>query len=264
MVQMGIYLYSVVFSNKEFNIDKHGIDNENLLYAIDSEDLRAVVSPVSMEEYNEESLAIKINDIEWLKEKAILHSDLVNLIFHSVDSIIPIKFGTIFHNKENIINFLEENRHSLVENLIRLNGTVEWSIKVYCDLERFINTSMLEEKKELLSRISNTSKGAAYFIQKKISGQMETMAKSKVLSVTDQLFNLLMSESTGGKLNKLLSREATGQKFDMYMNAVFLIKKADIGLFLSTVDKYRKENIDNGILIEQSGPWAPYNFCFLD
>lgn len=259
-----IYMYGVINRDNSFGLRISGIDTSSGLYTVGYEDIYAVVSNVPFDEYNEESFSRNVEDMQWLKNKAILHSDITNRIFDCIGSIVPVKFGTIFLDKENVRNFLMENYKSLNENLDKMKQKEEWGLKVYCDIKKFIDAGMEDEKKAIHEQTSMMSKGTRYFALKKLEKSLEDKAVDKIFKLSQKLFDDISIICCEGKLNKLLSKEVTGIPLDMYMNAVFLVKKDDLEFFKQTIENYGMEYDRTGIYIDQNGPWPPYNFCRLE
>ena len=261
MEECAIYLYSIVPYDYIIPLDILGMDNINNLYYIEHEDIKAIVSKVPLEDFSEEAFAQNVENMEWLKQKAILHSNIINQLFSKASSFIPVKFGTIYLCEESAYIFLRDNYQIMKEALQKVKEKEEWGIKLYCDLNKFIETEMVNEKKSVLEQTSNISKGAQYFLQKKLSGTIENMAKSKVFTISQKIFDEFSASYFEGKLNKILSKEATGRSLDMYMNSVFLIHKDNVVKFKQTAENYKNDYRSIGINIELIGPWPPYNFC---
>lgn len=260
MEKHAIYLYGITSLDRIIDLNIPGIAQESNLYCIEYQDIKAVVSNVPLEEYDQDAFAQNVEDIEWLKEKAVLHSNIVNGLFNASRTLIPLSFGTIFLSKENVNHFLMENYHTLKQNLDKINEKEEWGVKLFCDINKFIETNMDDEKKLILEQTSDMSTGARYFLQKKLTTNIEDMAKNKVIALSQKLFNELSTKSCERKLNKLLSREATGVPHDMYMNSVFLLNINNLESFEKTIENYKKEYEKTGIHIIHTGPWPPYNF----
>lgn len=261
MSECEIYLYGIVPFDTIYELNLEGIDDVNTLYYIQYEGLKAIVSNVAVEEYNEETFARNVEDMNWLKQKAVLHSNIINELFNNLGNIIPVKFGSIFITEQSLHNFLSENYEQLNHNIGYTEGKEEWGIKLYGDINKFIDNNMEDEKKEILQQVATVSKGAGYFIQKKLLSTIEEKAKDKIIALSQKMFNELSAQSVESKLNKLLSKEATGIPVAMYLNSVFLIDKNSLDLFKKLVGYYKKEYKNIGLYIEETGPWPAYNFC---
>lgn len=257
----GIYLYGVI-DNPDYKISVKGIDNVNDINAITYHDIAAVVSSVPLSEFGEGALIAKSEDIEWLKKYSQIHMDIIqNITGHG--TFIPFKFCTIFFNEDNIINFLMSNYDLLKSELLRLKGKEEWSLKVYCDLKLFINNQMEEEKKKIEEATSKKSKGTAYFMKKKLEANIEDIAKNKIYSYMDDIYDRVSKESEDGLKNKLLAREITGKKEPMFLNASYLVSKNNTDNFIKKIEKLKEEYYEKNILIEYSGPWPIFSFAKL-
>ncbi len=260
MDECAIYLYGVAPSELVNDLNILGIDSTNKLYTIIYSDLKAIVSNVSLEEYNEEEFAKNIEDMNWLKEKAFLHSNITNELFNTIGNIIPVKFGSIFILYENLHKFLNENYQNLKVNIDCAKGKEEWGIKLYGDMNQFIKANMSDERNQIEEQAATVSKGAAYFIKKKLSSTIEEKAKDKIIALSQKIFNEISTKSIESKLNKLLSKNATGMAYEMYLNSVYLINKDDVDSFNNVVENCKKEYGNNGFYIEETGPWPIYNF----
>lgn len=264
MDKYAIYLYGVTYHDSVNELDMLGIDNNNKLYSVEYNDLKAIVSNVLYEEFNEESFAKNVEDMNWLKENAVLHSNIVNELFNTLNGIVPVKFGSIFVTEEGLCNFLIENYQYLIKNIEISKGKEEWGIKIYSDINKFITTNMKDEKQEVSEQASEISTGAGYFLKKKLFGMIEQKAKDKIIMLSQKIFDEISVRSVESKLNKLLSKEATGVSFEMYLNSVFLINKDKVDLFKSMIEEYKHDYKNIGLYIEESGPWPTYNFMSID
>ena len=47
----------------------------------------------------------------------------------------------------------------------------------------------------------------------------------------------------------------------MILNAVFLVKENNVNTFMNTVNRIRRKYEKNGLFVDCTGPWPPYNFC---
>ena len=114
---------------------------------------------------------------------------------------------------------------------------------------------------ELDRKASRTTPGNAYFIRKKRENLLlrETLCLQNNLS--DEIYRQIAPQCVDAKRNKSLSKEATGKKEKMTLNAAFLLEQTGAGFFKQKIDNMAAFYEPQGILIEISGPWPPYNFC---
>ncbi len=135
----GLYLYCIRTKTKN-KFSAEGIDGGEI-FATSYQDLEAIVSEVSLEEFGSEEIQRKAQeDLKWIKEKAQLHEQAVEEAMKNGDeilSIIPMKFGTIFKTKEKLAETLKKYYSKFKKTLENLVGKQEWAVKVYLNRKVF-------------------------------------------------------------------------------------------------------------------------------
>ena len=140
----GICLYCIRKKvNTEF--DAKGVYDEGKTFVLPYKNLEAVVSEVPLDEFDFEQIRQKAQeDLNWIKEKAQLHEAVIEEAMQvngKFLAVIPMRFGTIFKNKEKIQQNIETH-YTKFENLLTdLQGKQEWSVKVYLE-----NSEALEQE----------------------------------------------------------------------------------------------------------------------
>src|SRR4029079_19545628 len=97
---------------------------------IASNKLAAIVSQVLLSEYSEEGLAGKLTDASWTAIRAMRHEHVVEF-FAKRTSVVPLRFGTIYLNKDRVEQMLTAQELHLKTILGRLEGSEEWGVNVY-------------------------------------------------------------------------------------------------------------------------------------
>jgi hypothetical protein len=249
-----IYCYGVV--EKEIELDLKGFESENI-YLIPFKDIIAVVSDVSEANFSQEQIDKNIKNMKWLAEYGQIHESVVDLVMQKT-TIIPMKFCTIFDDKENVESMLEERYADFKFNLKNLKDKAEIGIKVYFDAEP-LKQKILEESaeiKELEKAAEKKSKGAAYFDKQKIDMLIKDKLQQKLAGNRTEIFNKIKALAEDSKENELLNKKLT--KKDMMLNAVFLINKNGLDQFKNNVEKIKSESKD--FELEVYGPFPCYNF----
>jgi len=100
----GLYLYGIRESlDRPFPLAAKGIDGKQEVFTIACQGLEAVVSKVSLEEFDSRTIQIKAQeDLNWIKEKAFAHERVVEEAMRKKDkilSLIPMSFGIIFKER---------------------------------------------------------------------------------------------------------------------------------------------------------------------
>lgn len=254
-----IYLYCV--SRKEPNLKGPDLDN---IYTICHQGLYAVTSKVSEDEFSEVNLKKNLANLEWIKEKASMHEEMIEGVMKDA-CVIPFKFGTIFNTEDNLKTMLDEHAQDFKANLESLAGKEEWGVKIYCDIER-LKGSIIKEEVEVLKldkEINSASSGKAYFLKKKKEELIKDAINKRINQYGQQSFETLKALSLSAKINKLLPKEVTEREDEMILNSAFLVDKSKVAEFIRVADGLKPKYTDKGLNFDCTGPWPPYNFCNL-
>lgn len=260
----GFYLYCIrAKTNHKFSAE--GIDGGET-FAIPYQDLEAIVSEVSLEEFGSEEIQKRAQeDLKWIKEKAQLHERVVEQAMkegNKILSIIPMKFGTIFKSKEKLENTLKKYYSKFKKTLKNLTGKQEWGVKIYLDQKAFekevkkISPVIQEKEKE----IASLPEGMAYFLEKQIEEAVSKEADKALGKYIEDFFESAKKYAEAGIKGKILERELTGKSLPMVLNAIFLISEKSLKDFIKEINNLNKEFKNKGFTFEYSGPWPAYNF----
>ncbi|NQU50971.1 MAG: GvpL/GvpF family gas vesicle protein, partial [Bacteroidetes bacterium] len=175
---------------------------------------------------------------------------------------IPFKFGTIYNTKTSLKKFIMDYSASLTENFHNIKGKEEWSVKIYCN-RKVLNKQideLSEDAAELEKQIMASSPGKAYILSRKKTDMVENEMDRLCNNYGQEYYNKFESLSELTSRNNLLPKEITGKDHSMILNATFLVSKTKASEFVLTVDSLTKESINNGFIIEATGPWPPFSF----
>ena len=126
-----VYLYCF-FKGPAAFLPQAGIDEKHDTFLISHKDICALVSSVSADEYSEDILNERLQDLKWLPPKVKHHQDMIDyaMDFHPV---IPVRFGTIYENAERVLQILSNGYQELCSCLDFVSDKAEWGIKVYAE-----------------------------------------------------------------------------------------------------------------------------------
>ena len=252
-----IYVYCLTKSHPELSgkIEIKGLEWLNL------HDFFVTVKYVSESEFSEENFKKNLSDIQWTELNARDHIRVISMIMEQ-STVIPFKFGTIYHTKASLKTFIIDYADLLIENFHHIEGKEEWSVKIYCDRKTLCEQidELSEEAAALEKQIMESSPGKAFLLGRKKTGlienEMDRICKNYGQEYYDEFKNI--SELTS--LNNLLPKEFTGREDTMILNATFFVSKNKVADFISTVETLRKKEGNSGFIIEATGPWPPFSF----
>lgn len=253
----GLYLYGVCPSVKTKKLpDK--------IFHIPYQDIEAIVSEVSLKEFGSEEVQRRAaEDLEWIKDKALMHEKAIETAMNNSDGlIIPMKFGTIFKDRESLMGSLKKNYLKFKNLLKSLRGKEERSVKIYLKsqlLESEIkkNSTAIQKK---LKEIKSLPAGRQYFLEEEINEMIKRETKGSVNSYIPIFLKRLKQLAEELKENKILGKELTQRNDPMIFNGAFLVKKEKVDKFRGEIQKLQAEYEKIGFTFESSGPWPPYNF----
>ena len=253
-----IYLYCII--DKTPNLQEMDKLSENI-FSINSNGLYAVAKYVPEAEFSKENLEKNLADMNWFEPQVREHIRIISKIMKS-STVIPFKFGTIYNNEKNIKKMIDDYSKDFKENLNYLKNKEEWSVKIYCDLDRFNKRIIKDNNKidQLDNEIRESSPGKAYILKKKRKDLISKERERKLNEYGQDCFNDLKKVSYNTKINNLLPREVTEKQNDMILNTAYLITKDKVKSFIDIIEKLKNMYTDYGLEFDYSGPWPSYNF----
>lgn len=257
-----MYLYCFFRGTASFAPQK-GIDRVSDTLVLSYKELCAMVSPVPAGEYNEESLNQRLQDLEWLTPKVKRHQEIIRHVMEFCP-VAPIRFGTIYTSDKRVMKIMRSGYDELCSHLDFISGKEEWGVKVYA--EEGAGRKTIETSSQAVIRLnegiaSAKSAGQTYLLKKKRENLIRQQAADLLNSVSDKIYQQMLSWCIDGRRNKVLGRKATGKKSDMILNAAFLLDKLSVAAFKEKIDALAARYQEDAISFEISGPWPCYNFC---
>jgi len=264
----GSYLYCIrekpegnsLFSTK-------GIDGKGAVSTLSYHQLEAVVSKVPLEEFASEKIQKKAQeDLNWIKEKAIVHEKVIEEAMRQKDrllSLIPMRFGTIFKEERRVKETLHKDYAKIKEILNRIQGKQEWSVKVYLKNKKKFE-QVIKEKNEAIKRkqkeITSLSEGMAFFVEEELKETISKEMDKELNKFVKAFFESFKKHAVASVKGKILSKDLTGRPEPMVLNAIYLIAEEKIGDFKKEAEELNRKMLAEGFYLEYGGPWPPYNF----
>ncbi|HBM16051.1 MAG TPA: hypothetical protein DD381_06900 [Lentisphaeria bacterium] len=253
------YLYCISDKKPDFE----GAPDSDKLYTFEFKSFYPVLKCVSQDDFGRENIEKNINSIPWLEKYVRMHEAVIENVMLKGFTVIPFKFATVFYSKGTLSSFLEEYSQVLKSSLSELKNKEEWGIKIYCNnekIENFIRTTN-QQVIDFNNQILNATQGKAYFMKKKQQELIGKLVKDKALDYSDECYLYLKELAGNSKKNKLQPKELTFKDHEMVMNLVFLLDKSSVSNFSNAVSTLKSKYENSGLIIDITGPWAPYNFC---
>jgi len=215
-------------------------------------------------EFSDVNFKSSMSDIQWMESHVQEHSEIIHLLMKQ-QTIIPFRFGTIFHNEDSLKCFIDGYSCSISDNLRFIEGKEEWSIKMYCDRK------VMEEKIDELSpeaaafemQIMESSPGKAYLLRRKKDNLIEIEVDKLCKKYVDECYDAIKNLSDALELRNLVPKEFAGRQEPMVLNVSSLINKNKVADFNNTVTILVEKYQQAGFIIESTGPCPPFTFISL-
>ena len=230
-----------------------GLD-ERPLEVVAHRDLVAVVSSVDLAEYGEEGLRTNLEDFSWLERVARGHDAVVQAAAAAAPTA-PMRLAMICRDDAGVVERLAAWHDDLTDVLDRVEGRVEWSVKVYAARQP-------EAQPADGPGAQAPTSGAAYLQRKKAEAQARRTEETTALLVADEVHERLMAAAVAGRRLAAQDPRLTGRTERMLHNGAYLVEAGRSAEFAAVVDQVESANPD--VVVESHGPWPPYSFATLE
>jgi hypothetical protein len=237
-----------------------GVDHKFPVTRVTDRGLSAIASAVSLDDFGQEALEARLDDLAWVQAAALAHDEVLRRAL-PCGPLIPFRFGTVVHDEDAVRALLDRGRADFEQTLARLAGHREWGVKLlrHTDVVAERIAAHSEQVRGLDSRLAAMSEGAAYFARKRRDG---------VLRDELEAFTARQVDAWQGRLTACARVEATvttkaqraGDAPETVLNRAYLVAEAGEQQLHSVVEDIAAEAGDLGFELVLTGPWPPYNF----
>jgi hypothetical protein len=250
-----VYLYCVTAQPPNLE----GIDaRPGELYLVCEAGLYAVARQVEAAEFGQSNLQYEIEDLAWLAARTTEHERIVETIMRD-RCVIPFRFAMLFSDDESLKAGLRTHCGQFKTLLEQLDGKSEWGVKLYCDSEKLKHSIV---RSDLDEAIGSACPGRAFLLKKKRDDLAKAALAKTMDQVAERTVEVLEPISFQTRINKVLPAAAE-KPGDMILNSAFLIGNNDVETFMGALNALSARYAPEGVFVEHTGPWPPYNFCDL-
>jgi len=256
MVKEARYLYSIARTGHIAQLGSIGIQ-ENNVYLVPYKDIAAIVHACEAKPYQTEDKKLAEG---WVLE----HSYVIDQVTKMFGTVLPFSFDVIIKGNDDAVkDWLCRDYENLTGELLRMQGTAEYSIQIYCD-HAYLETLVFAKNQELgilKNSIEKEPKGKAYLQRRNLDLKLKNLTYSEVCRLADQFCSeikpLVKDMKMAGKTSW------TPEKYrDMKLLATYSCLVSDecvkkLGEVLEEI------NCKEGFLVRFTGPWAPFSFVRL-
>ncbi|MFF5476518.1 GvpL/GvpF family gas vesicle protein [Streptomyces sp. NPDC012935] len=219
--------------------------------------LIAVVSTVPEADFAEEPLRAHLEDMEWLTATARAHQQVIDALT-VVTTPLPLRLATVFRDDSGVRTMMEAREEDFRRILDRLEGRVEWGVKVYAETESTQDVQPAEPAPTGRPEPAGTSSGRDYLRRRRQQTRAREDVWQKAAAFAGRLHEKLSAFAEESRLHAPQSATLSGASGQNVLNAAYLVSRADSEEFVELVD--REKDDAPGIRVELTGPWAAYSF----
>jgi len=244
MEREGKYIYCIINTKQERNFGSMGIGGRG-------DDILTIG-------YNNLSMVVSNHPITKFvvsRENMLTHQKVLEKVMEEFDSVLPVRFGTIASNADEIRNLLDRRYREFKNALKDMDHKVELGIKgLWIDMGAIFKETTEENKeiKRLKEKIQNDSNKKNIQAKMQVGKMVEKALTKKKEKKAEEIVDALRRTAFDHKLNKAAGDE-------MFMNAAFLVDKGREKEFDNIMDDLGKKYKDR-VKFMYAGPLPVYNF----
>lgn len=246
----GLYVYALTRAEIAEQVDATGIHGAEVTSVIDG-GLAALVSTVDLEEFGEEGLRRHLEDLDWVRDVAFAHDDVVREVA-AVGPVAPLRLATVFLGPDSVTDRLRELGPQVEEVLGRIDGRAEWSVKAYSERGGSASGGGDDGK---------PSSGRDYLARRRQEAKDKETASERHVDAVEALHRELAEVAVAGRHLSAQDRQLGGYTGEMVMNAAYLVGDDDAERFRRVVEE---REAPTGLRFVLDGPWPPYSFAVLE
>ena len=210
MEKEGKYIYCIIDTKQERNFGPIGIGGRgDEVLTIGYDDLSMVVSSYPMTKFIVS------------RENMLAHMRVIEKVMNEFDSVLPVRFGTVAFNADEIRNLLDRRLREFRSLLRNMDHKVELGVKGSWKNMKVIFKEIVEENREIKKvkeKIQNEVGKKNIQSKTEVGKMVEEALKKKKEREAEEIVGALRRTAFEYKLNKIIGDE-------MFMNAAFLVDK---------------------------------------
>src|SRR5690606_33362618 len=259
-----IYLYGIVPEDTpDPPPDLEGIDEERG-ELVRLAEVAAIVSRVAEDDYSDEALNARLDDLAWVGERGVAHERVLDW-FASRGAVIPLSLFSLHRDEDRLRQRIGVEEASFARILERLQGRKEWGIKLWRHGEAAARR--LDESspslRAIAARIEEAPTGRRFLLEKK----QASMRTEEIRAISKRLAHEVyadLAEHAVAAESMPLPPAAPAAERTLLLHAAFLVDDGRFDAFQDAVNRQAARAAPVGFEIEFTGPWPPYHFTTPD
>ena len=209
-----------------------------------------VVSSVPGRLYDEAALERGLQRLEWVGPRALAHEAVVEY-FLRAPAVLPMQLFALFTSDDRAIEHIAADRRRLMRILSRIEGRVEWGIRVtWKGRQRGADPGTTDRR--------GLTPGMAYLARKRDALDAARVRLRRASAGAARVYRALGREASAARRRTEVEQATPGSR--VVLDAAFLVPAGRARAFRAAVRRHARplERLD--LAVSLTGPWPAYNF----
>jgi Gas vesicle synthesis protein GvpL/GvpF len=242
-----VHAYGVVAANELLSQFPPGIA-DTPVWVHDVENLGAIVGLLPVDGFGVADWERNATNVSWLGQVAQRHHEVLQYAATSRD-VVPLRLPSLYGSLESLTETLRAIGDGLEQALRRIQGKLEWSVKVY-------RSAKEEDRPASAAAVS----GREYLLGRSRDLSARSSAREQLAEQVRQIHEALGQASAESVQNRPQDPALSGRREQMLLNGAYLVSRNDEYQFQELAADIADGSLAKGLLLEVTGPWPAYNF----
>ncbi|MFI1712497.1 GvpL/GvpF family gas vesicle protein [Streptomyces litmocidini] len=210
------------------------------------------ISDVPRADFEEAVLPARFEDLRWLEETARAHHRVIETLAART-TVLPLRMATLYQDHTRAMRALQDQSQEFATQLARLAAHTEYGVKIYVRPATAPDTG---------TAAPSAGPGKAYLRARRAQRDAHEDHYRQARTAADRIAEIALRHAADHVAHPPQSGPlATASVGENVINAAFLVPDAEADAFRRAVQAAAEDL--PGILLETTGPWAPYSFTAL-
>ena len=195
-----------------------------------------------------------------LERAARAHEDVLARAL-GADALLPFRFGVVVAGEDDVRALLRADAGSFAARLATVRGAREWGVKALLDVE-LLGDALVADDPTLaeLRSGAGSGTGSAFFARKRFEQQLTDRVRDAAAELAQVAHERLAGCARDAVANPPQPRGLSGHDAEMILNGAYLVERDREEELGAVVEELRAELEPQGVTLEPTGPWPPFNF----
>ncbi len=222
-------------------------------------ELAALVGAVPGADFTEQALRERLEELAWLEATARAHQGVVDAAA-SPGPVLPLRLATVYRDEDGVRAMLSESGERFAEALAKLDGRVEWGVKVYATrpAEPPARTPAPATATASVPTVGAAT-GRDYLRRRRRERDARESDWEQAAELARQVHEALRGHAESSRLHRPQDARLSGTADPNVLNAAYLVPRGEADGFAARVKALAASA--PRARVELTGPWAPYSFA---